>query len=136
MPPVVFNAGSSEPVGVTPAGFEMLNDVVVALADSVSSTLATTPADMAFVFKPVSRQVNRPGAEVHDSIFPDAVAAGPAVAPIAEIRFKGYARVHCKAAGAVPPTPKDRARPAVAPGVAVADERLRLETWANEVSQI
>jgi hypothetical protein len=85
VPPVVLNAGSPEPVAATPTAFIMLIDVVVALAASVTWMLATAPADIAFVFKPVSRQVKKPGAEAHESVFPAAVAAGPAVAPMAEI---------------------------------------------------
>jgi len=85
MPPIVVNAGSTEPVAATPTGFDMPIDVVVALAVKVSWTLATTPAAIALVFRPASKQVNEPCAEEHESVFPAAVAAGPAVALTAEI---------------------------------------------------
>jgi hypothetical protein len=85
MPPALFNVGSSEPVASTPAGFAIPIDVVVGLAAIVSWTLATTPAGIVFVFKPVSTQVNRPATRLHDKVFPAAVAAGPAVPLMAEI---------------------------------------------------
>jgi len=131
VPPVVLNAGSAEPVAPTPTPFVRLIGVVVALAASVTWILATTPADIALEFEPVARQVNKPGAEVHDSVFPAAAAAGPVVAPIAEIWLLGYARVHSNPAAAGPPTAKDRARFAVVPGPAVPDANPRLETCAN-----
>lgn len=79
------DTGSSEPVASTPTVFSMRIDGVVASAGSVSWMLATTPLDIAFMFKPVRMQVNKPGVELHERVFPAAVAAGPAVAPIAEI---------------------------------------------------
>jgi hypothetical protein len=85
IPPAVVNEGSPEPVASTPTAFDMPIDAVVALVARVSWTLATTPAVIAFVFKPAARHVNKPGAEAHESVFPAAVAAGPAVALIAEI---------------------------------------------------
>ena len=85
MAPVVVNESSPEPVAATPTGFEMPTDVVVALTANVSCTFATTPAAIAFAFKPASTQENTPGTEAHESVFPAAVATGPAVAPIAEI---------------------------------------------------
>jgi hypothetical protein len=85
MPPAVVNVGSSEPVAATPTGFDMLICVVVALVARVSWTLATTPVAIPLVFRPASKQVNEPCAEEHESVFPAAVAAGPAVALIAEI---------------------------------------------------
>jgi hypothetical protein len=85
MPPAVFNVGSPDPVASTSTEFDMLIAVVVALAAIVSCMLATTPAAIAFAFGPVSRQVSEPAAEVHKSVFPAAVAAEPAVAPMLEI---------------------------------------------------
>ena len=85
IPPAVVNAGTAEPVAATPTGFDIPINVVVALAAKVNWTLATTPAAIAPVFKPLSTQVNKPGAEAHKSVFPAAVAAGPAVAPMAAI---------------------------------------------------
>lgn len=85
MPPEVFNVGSPEPFASTSTGFAMPIDVEVDFAAMVSWTLATTPAAIVFVFKPVSRQVNKLDTTVHDNVFPAAVAAGPAVALIAEI---------------------------------------------------
>jgi hypothetical protein len=83
--PVVLNADSPKPVASTATAFVTLSKVVVALAASVTWMLATTPADIALGFKPVARQVNKPGAEWHDTVLPAAAAAGPVVAPIAEI---------------------------------------------------
>jgi hypothetical protein len=85
MPPTVVNAGSAEPVGSTPTGFDTLIDVVVAFAANVSWTLATIPAAIAFVFGPDSKQLIKPGAEAQESVFPAATDAGPAVTPKAEI---------------------------------------------------
>jgi hypothetical protein len=63
----------------------MPTDVVVALTGKVSWTVATTPEAIVLAFKPATTQVNAPGTEVHESVFPAAVATGPAVAAIAEI---------------------------------------------------
>lgn len=76
---------SPEPVASTATGFDMLIDGMVVLAPKVSWMFATTPVDIAFLFRPVARQVKKPGVELHESVFPAAVAAGPAVAPIDEI---------------------------------------------------
>jgi len=85
IPPAVVKAGTAEPVAATPVGFDIPIDVVVASAAKVNWTLAITPAAIAPVFKPLSTQVNKLGAEAHKSVFPAAVAAGPAVAPTAAI---------------------------------------------------
>lgn len=81
---MILNTSSSEPVASTPTVFERLSDGVVTFAASVSWMFATTPVDIALLFKPVRTQVYKPGTEAHESVFPAAVAAGPAVAPIAE----------------------------------------------------
>jgi hypothetical protein len=81
------DTGSPEPVASTPTGFDMLIDGVVVLAPK-NWMLATTPLDIGFVFKPARTQMNNPGVALHDSVFPAAVAAGPAVAAIDEIWLK------------------------------------------------
>jgi hypothetical protein len=73
--------------------------------------------------------VNKPGSEVQDSVFAAAVAAGPAVAPIPESWLKGYTRVHCNPAGAVPPPPKKVT--SRLPGPPVPWDRVRKEPCAN-----
>lgn len=45
---------------------------------------ATTPELMLVVFRPVRKHVNEPVAGAHRIVFPAAVAAVPAVAPIAD----------------------------------------------------
>lgn len=130
-PPVEFNAGSAEPVAVTPTGFNMPIDAVVALVASVSWMLATIPKPIAFEFDPVSRQVSKPGPGAHDSVFPAAVASGPAVALIADIWLGGTTKVHCNPAGESPLPPKDSARLAVDPGLPIPEDRLRLGFCAH-----
>jgi hypothetical protein len=78
------DTGNPEPVASTPTGFDMPIDGVVVLAPKYW-TLATTPLDIVFAFKPARTQMNNPGVALHDSVFPAAVAAGPAVAAIDEI---------------------------------------------------
>jgi hypothetical protein len=51
--------------------------------------LAATPEAIVLVFDPVSRQVNNPDAEAQYMALPAAVAAEPALAPMAEIWLEG-----------------------------------------------
>jgi hypothetical protein len=135
LPPAVVSAGSAEPVPSTPTAFDMKIDVVVALPAKVAWTFATIPADIEFVFGPIATQVSKPGVEVHVTVFPAATAAGPAVAPIAEISPDEYTRVHCNPAAAVPKPPKDSARLTVVPGPPVPGDKPKLGPCANAGAQ-
>lgn len=134
--PAVVNPGSAEPVAATPTAPDTATDVVAALAARVSWMLAITPPAIAFAFEPASTHVYKPGAEEHERVFPAVVAAGPTVAPMAEIWLRGNTKVHCRPAGAMPPPPNERARPMVVPGAPVAEDKLRLETCAGARAQI
>src|SRR5580658_2808465 len=76
---------SREPAASTATGFVMPIDTVVVLAASVSWMSARIPVDIVFALEPATRQVKKPGVELQESVFPAAVAAGPAVAPMVEI---------------------------------------------------
>jgi hypothetical protein len=77
------NTVSAEPVASTATVLFMVIDGAVPWVVGVSWMLATTPGTIGFVFKPLSTQVRKPGAEAQDSVLPAAVAAGPAVAVMA-----------------------------------------------------
>ena len=85
IPPAVENDGNCVAVGDTPIAFEMPIDTLPALGARVTSMFATTPSVITSVFNPLIRQVNRPGEEAHEIVFPPAAADAPAIAAIAEI---------------------------------------------------
>ncbi len=66
-------------------GLEILIGVVPAFAASVTWTFATTPAPIPVAFIPVTRHVNEPALEPHETDFPAADDAGPTAALIATI---------------------------------------------------
>jgi hypothetical protein len=132
--PAVAETGNAAPVASTPIGFDRNTEIVVALGTRVICTVAAIPVPIVFVFNPVKRHVSRPGAEVQESALPAAVAAGPRVAATAEIWLDGKARLHCTPAGAVPETPSERLREMVDPGLADAEDKLRVGTCANKRS--
>lgn len=112
--------------GVTPSTLERDTEFVVAPADSVTWTVATTPAAIAFVFRPVIKQLYWPSPAAQMVFFPAAVAAGPGVAEIAAIWLEAYETENCRPAGAVPETESERLREALPPSVALADDSVRL----------
>jgi len=89
---------------------------------------------MPVVSKPAIRQVRDPTAPAHRRLFPAALAAGPTVAAIDVIAADGYEKIHCKPEGTAPEFEIETGRVTEAPGLAVADDRLRL-LCANRLGQ-
>lgn len=118
-----------------PSAFDMATVVVGALGASVIWMSAATPDVIVFALRPVRMQVYDPATPPHEAVLPAAVATAPGVTDINETWLDGYVSVHCKPAGAVPETERVSESVTVAPGLAVADERLRLEFCASRRSQ-
>lgn len=88
-PPDAASDGSPVPLPATPIGFVTAIDVLVAFDARVTWKLATVPAPMPVVFRPVARHVSAPEADAQTMDFPATVAAAPALAVMAVIWFAG-----------------------------------------------
>jgi hypothetical protein len=75
---------------------------IVAVAEAVTSMMATTPSGIVVWLKPVSKHIYVPVPALQLMLFPAPLAAAPIFAFIAEIAAAGNCRVHCKADGAIP----------------------------------
>ena len=95
---------------------------------TVAVTTATTPLLMVLVFVPVARQFTNPAAAEQVSVSLTAVSTGPATILKAVMSLDGYASVHCRPAGAVPGTLKERFKEMDPPLTTDPEARFRDET--------
>src|SRR5262249_53444867 len=88
-------------------------------------TIATTPLPIVVLFDPLAMHRTEPLAELHCSVFPAAVKAGPATAVSDRRSVSEYDIVHCKLAGAFPDEVNERFNGSEPPGMDVPDPRVR-----------
>jgi hypothetical protein len=104
--------------------FETPTEVVVAAADNVKLTEATTPLAIGALFIPLSTHVYELAEPAeHESDFPAADAAPSAVAVMLATEEAGYVSVHSNAAGSYPDGDvRDKSEIVVPPGLPVPDD--------------
>lgn len=77
-----------------------------------------------------------PAAPPHETLLPAAVAAAPVLIDTAVIWLVEYVSVHSSPAGAVPDALRESGRVIVVPGLAVADESVRVSDCACRMPHI
>lgn len=87
---------------------------------------ATVPSAMVFWFNPKTTHIAEPLAVVHVRALPAEFADEPMVAVRPAISVGEYWRVHCNAAGWVPPAESARLRVTLLPGAPTPDPSVKL----------
>ena len=94
-PDPVAAIAAAEPEVAIALSTWMLLDVDVVVLESVRLAFARMPLEIAFVFKPLARQIYRPEeGELHETVFPALDAADPAVTDTLVKSAVEYENVH------------------------------------------
>jgi hypothetical protein len=102
--------------------------VLLVPAAIVAVTTATAPLPMVLVFMPVARQFTNPTPAVQLSVSLTAVSAGPGTILREVMSLDGYESVHCRPAGALPETLKERFKEMDPPLTTAPEARFKDET--------
>ena len=125
------------PDAEAPATLDRFRMVPLAVAASVTDTVAAIPFWMMLELSPVARQVYNPADPAQEMALPAAVKAGPAATLMALTSDAAYAMLHCNPAGSLPDGDVSvRFRVAVPPAVVEPLERVSESLCANAPAAI
>ena len=111
----------------------LIGTVPDALADRVTLIAATVPFWIGVAFKPLTMHVTDPLPAEHVIVFDAAVAALPTVALRLAMLDALYVRVHCTAAGSLPPGDvRLRFKVVLPPALTAPEDNANVSVWAND----